>query len=120
MGEPPAETQGDDRGSFPRAYVERLRDENAKYRQRAQHADDLARRLFTELVRSTGRLADPDDLPYDPELLDDPDKLTAAIGALIERRPHYAARRPSGDVGQGAKPGAGKVDLAAILRQRAG
>src|SRR5699024_1753562 len=31
--------------TFPREYVEKLRDENARYRQRAGTADDLARRV---------------------------------------------------------------------------
>lgn len=48
--------------SFPRDYVEKLRDENAKYRQRAQQSDQLAQRLHTALVEATGALQDPSDL----------------------------------------------------------
>ena len=44
--ENPDDTAGDDE-TFPRAVVEKLRDENAKYRQRAQTADTLAERLHT-------------------------------------------------------------------------
>ncbi|MEZ5211275.1 hypothetical protein [Gordonia sp. (in: high G+C Gram-positive bacteria)] len=44
---------------FSREYVEKLRQENGKYRQRAQRADDLAHRLHRALVEQTGRLADP-------------------------------------------------------------
>lgn len=106
--------------TFPREVVEELRRENGKYRQRAQHADALAERLHTELVRATGRLADPTDLPFDAEHLDHPEKLTAAIELLLSNKPHLASRRPSGDIGQGATPASGTVDLAAILRQRAG
>ena len=104
---------------FPRAYVEQLRDENAKYRQRARQADELGQRLHTELVKATGRLADPTDLAYSEEHLADPYALAAAIDELLARKPHLASRRPSGEIGQGAAPSAGTVDLAALLRQRA-
>src|SRR4051812_4629809 len=59
--------------TFPRSYVEKLRKESQGYRERAKdaetRADDLARQLFRLRVDATGKLADPDDLPYDPELL---------------------------------------------------
>ena len=87
-----AETEAE---TFPRSYVEELRQENGKYRQRAQRADDLARRLHTELVRATGKLADPEDLPFDDSHLDDPDALAAAVDDLLARKPHLAsAGRP--------------------------
>ena len=114
------ETQADEQGdTFPRAYVERLREENKRYRQRANDRDDLAQRLHTALVEASGRLADPTDLPYDDEHLTDPDTLTAALDQLLDNKPHLAARRPRGDVGQGATPTAEAVDLAAMLRSRA-
>ena len=56
--------------TFPREVVEKLRQENGKYRQRAQQADTYATRLHTELVRATGRLADPTDLEFDEEHLE--------------------------------------------------
>lgn len=86
--------------TFPREYVERLRTENGKYRQRAGEADTLAKRLHTELVRATGRLADPTDLAFDEDHLADADTMVAAIDALLEARPHLASRRPAGDIGQ--------------------
>ncbi|WP_044080337.1 hypothetical protein [Mycobacterium canetti] len=116
--EPHTETEEPD--TFPRSYVEELRQENGRYRQRAQQADQYAQRLHTELVRATGRLADPTDLPFDAEHLDDPDKLTAAIDDLLARKPHLTNRRPIGDIGQGATPSGSTVDLAAILRRSAG
>ncbi len=106
--------------TFSREYVEKLRQENGKYRQRAGEADSLAQRLHTELVRATGRLADPTDLPFDADHLADADKMIAAIEALLTRKPHLATRRPLGEIGQGATPSGGTVDLAAILRGKAG
>ena len=88
--------------TFDRAYVEKLRQENGKYRQRAQRADDLAHRLHTALVEQTGKLADASDLPFDEKHLDDADSLTAAIDELLTAKPHLAARRVAGDIGQGA------------------
>lgn len=107
--------------TFPRSYVEKLRRESAGYRERATKGDTYAQRLHTELVRATGKLADPTDLAFDEDHLADTDKLAAAIDDLLTRKPHLASRRPAGDIGQGAVSGAGSsVDLAAILRQRAG
>ena len=105
--------------TFPREYVEKLRDENAKYRQRAGLADDLAKRLHLELVKGTGRLADPTDLPFDDAHLSDPDALTAAVEALLAAKPHLASRKPSGDIGQGATATADSFSLAGMLRSGA-
>lgn len=91
----------DEPETFPREVVEKLRQENGRYRQRAQQADTLAQRLHTELVRATGRLADPTDLPYSEDHLADADTMVAAIDALLEAKPHLATRRPAGDIGQG-------------------
>lgn len=115
--EPAETTENED--VFPREYVEKLRNENAKYRQRAQRADDLAQRLHEALVSATGRLQEPSDLPFDEQHLDDPEALTAAIDELLHKRPHLASRRPVGDIGQGAAGEPGTVDLAGILRARA-
>lgn len=114
------DTTDDDADTFPRAVVEKLRQENARYRQRAQAADGHAKRLHTELVRATGRLADPTDLPFDAEHLDDPDKLTTAIDELLDAKPHLATRRPSGDIGQGQRgPASGSFSLLDMLKERA-
>ena len=117
--ETPQEPQEDDE-TFPRAYVEKLRQEAAEARVRAKKADDLARELFTARVAATGRLADPNDLPFDDALLADMPALEAAIDELVAQHPHYAARRPRGDIGQGATGSdAGTVNLAGLLRARA-
>lgn len=106
--------------TFPRQYVEELRTENARYRTQAKTADGLAQRLHVALVAATGSLADPTDLPFDAEHIDDADKLAAAIDDLLERKPHLKSRRVVGDVGQGDRgKSAESVDLSAMLRQRA-
>lgn len=105
--------------TFPREYVEKLRDENAKYRQRAQQSDELAHRLHTTMVEATGRLADPTDLPYDDGHLEDSEALHRAIDALLESKPHLAARKPVGSIGQGATTEAAGVDLVGLLRKGA-
>lgn len=109
-----------DADTFPREYVEQLRREAAESRQKAKRADDYARQLFTARVAATGRLADPNDLPFNTDLVDDLPALEAAIDDLLAQHPHYAARTPRGDIGQGV--GAVRhddIDLAAILRRGA-
>lgn len=106
--------------TFPREYVEELRQENGKYRQRAQQADDLAAQLHTALVSATGRLQDASDLAFDEAHLSDPDALTAAIDALLTAKPHLASRKPVGNIGQGATVAAGSFNLAGVLRSNAG
>lgn len=106
--ETPAETPApdetpEDGDTFPREYVERLRRENAESRTKAKRADDLAARVFRLEVAATGRLADPADLPYAEDLIDNPEALTAAIDALLTAKPHLASRRPTGSVDQGVR-----------------
>lgn len=124
-GNQPPEPEPD---SFPRQYVEDLRRESAGYRDRAKRADALAERLLVATVReaTAGILADPTDLDVSEpgHLLDadgypDPEAITAAARALVERKPHLSDRRPAGDIGQGATVTTDAVDLAAILRGRA-
>lgn len=123
----PAETDDDrdetdsDTTTFSRTYVEKLRRESAGYRERAQRADTLATRLHTALVEATARLADPTDLPFDAEHLDDPATLAGAIDELLTAKPHLASRRPFGDVGQGNRGPSSEspVNLADMLRARA-
>lgn len=118
--DPPADTSAvaEEPEQFPRSYVEELRAEAKSWRVKAQKADGYAQRLHTELVKATGRLADPTDMPFNGAHLTDPEALTAAIESLLARKPHLASRRPSGDVGQGVTGASAPVDLAAILRGR--
>ena len=102
--------------TFPREYVEQLRKENADRRKRAEELEGRNARLVAGLLRAEvvadGRLADPADLLDDADatvLLGDDDapdseKVKAAVSELLGRKPHYA-KRISGDVGQGARPG---------------
>jgi len=105
--------------TFPLAYVQKLRQEAAEHRTRAQRADDLGQRLHTSLVERSGRLQDASDLPYDESHLEDAEALTTAIDELLTRKPHLASRRLSGDVGQGVTGGDNSVDLAGMLRRNA-
>lgn len=104
--------------TFSRAYVEKLRKENAKYRERAGKTDELAHRLHTALVAADGRLADPADLEFNEDHLDDPEALAAAVAELIERKPGLRAQKLRGDVGAGDR-GTRKsppADLISLIR----
>lgn len=113
-----AEPSGTDE-TFPREYVEKLRAENAETRIKAKKADEYARRLHKALTAATGRLQDAEDLPFDASHLDDPEALEAAITELLERKPHLATRRVTGDIGQGVTETSSGVDLAGLLRRSA-
>lgn len=106
-GQPDTNTDAE---AFPREYVEKLRGENAEQRTKAKAAQDeagqLARRLHTAMVEATGRLENAAELAFDADHLGDPDKLDAAISALLEAKPYVAKRKVAGDVGQGQR-GAG-------------
>lgn len=109
----------DDAETFPRDYVLKLRDENAKYRQRAADRDEIAAKLHTALVQATGRLQDASDLPFDQTHLDDPQALTAALDALLTAKPHLATRKPMGSIGQGVSGASDTFSLAGALRSNA-
>lgn len=113
------ETTEDEQDTFPREYVEKLRKENATYREKAKKAEVYAQELFNARVAATGRLADPTDLPFDEAALDDHDALVAAVDDLLARKPHLASRRVVGDVGQGVTGSGDTVNLAGILRSGA-
>lgn len=121
-GDPNETPEGE---TFSRSYVEKLRKESAKYRDRAKQVDEitaerdgLARRLHAALVASDGRLADPTDLEFDAAHLEDGQALSQAIGDLIARKPGLRARKIGGDVGAGKRgtPKTREVDLINIIR----
>jgi hypothetical protein len=68
--------------------------------------------LLRAEVVADGRLADPADLLEGADTAallgddgaPDPEKVKAAVTELLGRKPHYA-KRISGEVGQGARPG---------------
>ncbi|MCA2261983.1 hypothetical protein A5626_09575 [Mycobacterium marseillense] len=110
----PAQPDPSEPFTTTRQAITDLRDEAKGHREKAQA---LATRLHTELVRQTGRLADPTELPFDTAHLDDPDALKAAIDELLTRKPHYAARTPQGNtVGQGVKDQAQATDWLSQLK----
>ena len=111
--------ESDDVETFPRDYVVKLRDENAKYRQRAQDRDDVAKRLHTALVAATGRLADPTDLAFDEGHIDHADKMVEAIEELLQAKPHLACRMASGIIGQGVSVVSDTVSLSGLLKANA-
>lgn len=112
------ETPSDDDQVFDKKYVTKLRKESAAYREKAKRADDLEKHLHTALVRLDGRLADPEDLEFDAEHLDDGDKLAEAISDLITRKPGLKKQQLSGDVGAGKRGTEKKptTDLLSIIK----
>ena len=104
--------------TFDRAYVEKLRKESANYRDKAKRAQELEQRLHNALVAKDGRLADPADLEFDPEHLDNPEALSNAIATLVAKKPGLRAQRLSGDVGAGVreKPKPPTTDLLSIMK----
>lgn len=110
----PAALQDDtDPKSYDAEYVNGLKQEAVDNRQKAKA---LATRLHAELVRATGRLADPNDLPFDTAHLESADALNAAIDDLLSRKPHFATRVPQGHVGQGVKDQVPPLSLVSHLK----
>jgi len=105
---------------FDATYVAKLRAEAADNRIKAKRSDDLARQVVRAMARADGRLIDAEDLAFDQAFLDDDglvdsDRVVGAIDQLIERKPHLAARRPEGTIGQGARPEPEQATLLGIL-----
>ena len=120
---PEGDDDPEDGDTFPRAYVERLRARSAGYRTAAKdataRAEALERALFTERVRALDVLADPTDLPFDADMLDDPDALSEAVTELVRARPHYRRRGTAapGDTGSRDRAARGDgVSLTGIMR----
>lgn len=107
--------------TFDRQYVEKLRkeagDNRVKAKEQEEVIDKLQRRLFLNEVKGLGKLADPTDLPYDAELVDDPDKLKEAVDDLLARKPHLGRRVPNGDAGLGVgSEHSSGVDILGMMR----
>ena len=121
----PAGDEDDDAGdlegdTFPRSYVERIRNKSAGYRTRATEAEaragDLERALFTERVRALDLLADPGDLEFRADLLDDAAALEQAARDLLARKPHYGRRGTVSDSGLRDTPDGEEFGLLDIMR----
>jgi hypothetical protein len=123
MSEETAEPENEPRNppdTFPRAYVEQLRAENAARRKEAEQVTPLREALQVAYLRQgcDGILHDPiswsDDF-NDDDGLPDLDKIKAAAEALAAEKPHLA--RVRGDAGQGFRgDDSDAVDLAELLR----
>ena len=102
--------------------IAEVRREAAGYRTKLRDTEAHLQRVQSELfhakVAATGRLADASDMPVNVELLDDGDALNAAIGELLQSKPHLKARS-FGGIGQGEKPERSSVSLGGMLRRNA-
>ena len=103
--------------------VARARRQAARYRRELRDVeserDELAAALWTERVAALGVLADPTDLPHDPEALHDPDRIRELADELVARKPHLRSRRIRERAGQGEGDGSGTVSLSGLLRRNA-
>lgn len=108
------ESEGNE-GNSGETQTPETRDSQPNYQQLAH---DYATRLHEALVKLDGRLADPTDLAYSDEHLENPQALTEAITELIHRKPGLRSKQYTNDVGagqRGAKPST-KLDLVDIIR----
>ena len=112
------ETDDDDEPAVARA-----RQQAARYRRQLRDVegerDELAEALWLERVTALGTLADPADLPYDPDALHDPDRLRELADELVTAKPHLRSRRIRARAGQGEGAHGGGVNLAAMLARGA-
>lgn len=103
--------------------IARARKQAARYRRQLREVeserDELAAALWTERVAALGVLADPTDLPHDPDALHDPDRLRELADELVARKPHLRSRRIRERAGQGEGDGSGTVSLSGLLRRNA-
>jgi hypothetical protein len=122
-GESTTEVGNNEPESFPRSYVEKLRQESAEHRNKAKKVDQLSQRLVTAIVAKIGTLHDATDLPFSDDLLDDdgmPDeqKINEAVKQLASTKPHLVRIRPSGDVGQGSSSTQPSTSLLDVIQGR--
>jgi hypothetical protein len=114
------DSEPDEGRTFDYEYVKGLREEAKSWRIKAAKTEELQGRLHAELTKADGRLADAQDLPFNPDHLADPQKHAEAITELLKAKPHYATRKPApgSTIHQGpvGAPVAPKPDLIAGLR----
>lgn len=81
--------------------------------------DEVARlreQLWRERVAATGLLIDPEAMPLDVDLIDDPDGIRAAATDLVARKPYLRANPTTSDVGQHDRPSDTPFSLSAAIR----
>lgn len=121
--DPDDEDTPDDDGEQDDELVRSLRKEAGDYRRKLRDTeterDELRHELYRERVAALGVLADPDDLPFDAEALDDPDRLRELADELVSAKPHLRSRRIRQRAGQGEGSGADGFSLAAALSRGA-
>lgn len=111
--------------SFSREYVEKLRNKGANYRLRAkeseQRLETVQRALFAERVQRLDLVVDPQEVPYNAELLDSEEELLEHIEELLTAKPYLRKRKAGGDIGQHDKhTDGGGFSLLGALRANAG
>jgi hypothetical protein len=112
----------DDAQTYPARVVRDLRNENAKHRTRAKdaeaRAEELGRALFISRVEATGKVENAAEIPYNADILDDPDAIAEAVDAAIAERPYIAKRKVQGSIGQGERGRhvTAPQDFSALLR----
>lgn len=115
--------ESDESGDDPEPAVVRARNQAARYRRELRETESELERirgeLWTARVEALGLLADPADLPFDPDALEDPAKLRELADELLTRKPHLRSRRIRTRAGQGEGASDGEFSLAGLLRQRA-
>lgn len=119
--------QGTDGGEHPdtftREYVQQLRAESAEHRRKAADAaaqsDAVRRELWRARVEALSLLADPTDLEYDADALDDSDRIRELADALLTDKPHLRSRKITGRAGQGEGSPTAAPSLVGILRAHA-
>ena len=93
-----------DDDTFPRSYVQRLRERSNGYRlqlrERESDVDTLQRQLFAERLQRLDLVIDHDAVPYDPALLDEPNALQEHVEQLLDAKPYLRKRKVSGNIGQ--------------------
>ena len=113
-----------DDDTFPRSYVQRLRERSNGYRlqlrERESDVDTLQRQLFAERLQRLDLVIDHDAVPYDPALLDDDDALQEHVEGLLAAKPYLRKRKVSGNIGQHSSNGGGSgFSLMDTLRHNA-
>lgn len=122
-GDPDDDNGGSSESDETAPALSRARSQAARYRRELRETeaerDELAAALWTARVDQLGVLADPDDLPFDPDALHDPDRLRELVDELVTEKPHLRSRRIRARAGQGEGTAPGGVSLAAILNRGA-